>query len=64
MTTINVLFLGGTRVTDAGLMHLAGLHSLQILDLKGTKVTDAAIEKLHALMVKTRPEWLKLTILH
>lgn len=32
--------LDGTEVTDAGLVHLAGLTKLKELDLDGTQVVD------------------------
>ncbi len=37
------LYLGGTAVTDAGLPHLAGVHTL---DLRCTRVTDAGLPHL------------------
>jgi hypothetical protein len=41
--------LSGTKVTDAGLKHLAALKGLWRLDLSGTKVTDAGMKPLTAL---------------
>jgi hypothetical protein len=43
------LYLGGTKVTDAGLKELAGLKSLQTLNLVGTQVTDAGLKELAGL---------------
>ena len=40
MRQIQGLELGGTKVTDAGLVHLQGLSQLQRLDLHNTKVTE------------------------
>jgi hypothetical protein len=41
--------LGRTKVTDAGLQHLAGLKQLRALDLNNTQVTDAALKHLAGL---------------
>jgi hypothetical protein len=41
--------LSNSRTTDAGLMHLKGLTSLQSLGLNGTKVTDVGLEHLKGL---------------
>jgi hypothetical protein len=41
-----VLDLAGTRVTDAGLAHLAGLTNLRTLRLEDTQVTDAGLKYL------------------
>jgi hypothetical protein len=38
-----------SRVTDAGLAHLRGLHSLRFLDLRGCRVTDAGLGHLGGL---------------
>src|SRR5262249_46388482 len=43
------VFLGGTKATDAGLKHLAGLRQLQMLRLGKTKVTDAGLKHLAGL---------------
>ncbi|MBI83284.1 MAG: hypothetical protein CMJ81_08825 [Planctomycetaceae bacterium] len=40
------LRLDGTRITDAGLVHLRGLTNLQWLGLRYTKVTPAGIARL------------------
>ena len=37
------LNLSSTQITDAGLVHLKGLTTLQQLNLNGTKVTDAGV---------------------
>jgi FKBP-type peptidyl-prolyl cis-trans isomerase FklB len=39
----------GSEVTDAGLVHLKGLSSLQSLDLGSTKVTDAGLNHIESL---------------
>jgi hypothetical protein len=41
--------LGRTKVTDAGLKHLAGLKQLQLLVLTNTNVTDAGLKHLAGL---------------
>ena len=38
--------LSHTQVTDAGLVHLAGLTNLEVLYLYGTQVTDAGLDEL------------------
>ena len=43
------LYLGGTKVTDAGLEHLKDLPELQTLDLSGTEVSDVGLEHLKGL---------------
>ena len=43
------LYLGSTKVSDAGLQHLEGLTQLQRLYLDGTKVSDAGLEHLKGL---------------
>jgi hypothetical protein len=43
------LYLGGTNVTDAGLVHLERLGGLQKLVLYGTKVSDAGLPRLERL---------------
>jgi hypothetical protein len=40
------LNFGGTKVTDAGLVHLKGMTGLRRLNLSETKVTDAGVAKL------------------
>ena len=42
--------LAGTQVTDAGLVHLKELTSLEALELDNTQVTDAGVEKLKEVM--------------
>ena len=48
-TRIRTLNLFGTRVTDAGLVHLAGMTRLQSLNLMFTDVTDAGLVHLEGL---------------
>lgn len=43
------LHLGGTDVTDEGLVHLAGLTALKRLHLEKTRVSDAGLEHLAGL---------------
>jgi hypothetical protein len=43
LTKLKELDLGGTGVTDAGLVHLKGLTKLKELDLSFTKITDAGL---------------------
>lgn len=42
------LYLGATRVTDAGMKHLVGLKNLEYLSLHGTDVTPACMNQLRA----------------
>ena len=42
--------LYGTQITDAGLVHLKGLTSLEVLTLGNTQITDAGVEKLKEVM--------------
>ena len=48
MLSLRVLELHRTRVTDAGLEHLAGLKNLAQLTLGGTAVTDKGVATLKA----------------
>ena len=43
------LNLDGTKVTDAGLIHVNGLTGLQYLHLNDTQLTDAGIDQLKGL---------------
>jgi hypothetical protein len=47
--SVDRVFPGDTKVTDARLEHLKGLSRLQQLTLNGTKVTDAALKHLKGL---------------
>ena len=49
LTSLEFLFLNGTRVSDAGLVQLSSLTSLRWLNLSETQVTDAALVRLSAL---------------
>jgi hypothetical protein len=49
LTGLKFLSIANTRMTDAGLTGLEGLHSLQGLDLSSTRVTDAGLEHLRGL---------------
>ena len=46
LSELRYLDLTNTQVTDAGLVHLAGLTKLEELVLDGTQVTDAGVEEL------------------
>ena len=49
-TVVRVGFYEGTKVTDAGLVHLKGLTSLQYLGISdNTKITDAGLVHLKGL---------------
>jgi hypothetical protein len=49
--SLPTLTLSGTRVTDAGLVHLAGLKSLAHLTVRGAGVTEAGV----AALLQARP---------
>jgi hypothetical protein len=49
-----MLNLYGTRVSDDGLKHLAGLKDLQQLDLTKTKVTAGGVRDLQKALPKCR----------
>jgi hypothetical protein len=49
------LYIGGARITDAGMARLNRLHQLQELYLAGVPITDAGLKHLEPL---TRLEWL------
>ena len=46
---LDYLFLGFTKVSDAGLVHLKGMANLETLILSDTKVTDAGLVHLKTL---------------
>jgi hypothetical protein len=46
LTGLKRLYLYDTKVTDAGLMHLAGLAQLELVILTGTGVTERGVEGL------------------
>jgi hypothetical protein len=48
------VILRGSKVTDAGLVHLKGLTSLQSLYLQGSKVTAAGVKDLQAALPKCK----------
>lgn len=58
LTSLDVLYLQSTQVTDDGLEHLKGLTNLYALDLLDTQITDAGMEHLKRL---TRLNDLRLT---
>ena len=41
---LEVLLLGGTRVTDRGLKHVSQLGQVRRLELRDTEVTDAGLD--------------------
>ena len=43
---LQTLNLGGTKVTDAGLLYLKGLGSLETLNIRNTQVTDEGVKML------------------
>ena len=51
------LYLDNNPVTDAGLVRLEALKSLEVLNLSGTKVTAAGVTKLQAALPKCKIEW-------
>ena len=46
IANLKSLNLNGTKITDAGLVHLKGLTKLKVLDLGNTKTTPAGIKSL------------------
>ena len=55
---MQLLWLDGTKVTDAGLAHLKGLAQMQLLSLDRTMVTDAGLVHLEGFSNLT---WLDLS---
>jgi hypothetical protein len=53
MTSLKLLALEGTKVTDAGLEQLKGLSSLAVLEVAGSQVTDAGVEALNKALPQT-----------
>ena len=49
MTTLGVLALNGTKVTNAGLVHLKTLPDLRVLNLIDCDVDDQGLEHLYGL---------------
>lgn len=49
LTSLSVLVLEGTEVTDLGLAQLKGHTSLRVLDLDGTRISDAGLANLKGL---------------
>jgi hypothetical protein len=48
LTRLEHLYIGGTAVTDAGLVHLRGLTRLKELKMPRTKATEAGVAALRA----------------
>ena len=46
MTQLKILNLRHTQITDAGLVHLEGMASLETLYLNGTQVSKAGVKQL------------------
>ncbi|MSR77457.1 MAG: hypothetical protein EXS63_04440 [Candidatus Omnitrophica bacterium] len=55
LTNLTELYLGGTKVSNAGLEHLKGLRNLTVLWLNDTQVSDAGLAHLKGL---TNLTWL------
>ncbi len=51
---IERLYLGATRVTDAGMKHLVGLKELEYLSLHGTEVSEQRRHQLRLLLPNCR----------
>jgi len=54
--SLQTLFLNGTKVTDAGLVHLHRLAELKTLNLQQTPVTAQGIAALHKALPGCRIE--------
>ena len=52
MTSLTELYLYGTQIRDAGLVHLKGLTSLKELSLDGTQIRGAGLAELKAALPK------------
>ena len=46
LTNLEVVYLNGTKVTDAGLVRLKPMTNLEFLDVRGTMVTAEGVKKL------------------
>ena len=53
IASLTTLELAKTKVTDAGLKHLAGLKGLSHLTIEGSEVTKAAVASLES----TKPQF-------
>ena len=53
---LEVLYLTGTRITDAGLHHLESLKNLEILDVGKTKVSVDALQRLGKQLPRLEPQ--------
>lgn len=49
IATVNVVYLDGTNITDADLLHLKALPDVEVLNLARTKITDDGLEYLKGL---------------
>ena len=54
ISSLTTLELAKTKVTDAGLKHLAGLKGLSHLTIEGSGVTKAAVASLESTMPQLR----------
>ena len=46
LKSLESLNLGSTRITDAGLKHIAKLPRLQRIELRGTTISDSGLKEL------------------
>ena len=53
MKEFQILYLNDTDISDAGLMHVRGLTSLDVLKIDGTNVTKQGIERLRKSLANT-----------
>ena len=58
LTSLAMLNLGGTKVTDPGMKGIAGLTSLQELTIWGTVVSDAGLVQGDRLGRRTFNRWI------
>ena len=54
LTNLKTLALDNTQITDAGLVHLEGMHGLRELNLRYSKVTAEGVEKLQMALPECR----------
>jgi len=54
LSGLKTLYLGGTQVTDSGLVHIRGLTDMWELTLYSTRVTDTGVAGLQKALPKCR----------